>query len=420
MSPFWSFLLEASIGSALVWMVHCVFLRNLTFFGWNRVFLLAGVVLSLTFPLLDIDLSLQNTVPVQEFIISINPVESIEHVSNALPTTSLFELIGYLYLSVAVSKLLIFWVGTLLVFRKIKSATVQSFNGIKVYIRPDFKPSSIFNKILMPEFDYKSNAYLQILLHESEHVRQGHSWDLLFLHFVKSLLWINPFVYLIERALREVHEYQADNKVIQDIGVKAYCRLLVNNLATHQPNPLFHGFNQFQIKNRILMMNKCKSTNVEKWKYFIGLPLLIIMLGIISCNKAAPIEKVMAFSSDFEFKLSEGQNINDLIEGDTIRFMESKLIMNEDNTYHFIDPNGATKEEGKWNINGNKLTIISYDGNATEYDIWEGEKWSDGLPIDINDRDKKELDIKVAGKPKIDVIHRYLGVSRGKSKEGSC
>ena len=189
----------------------------------------------------------------------------------------------------------------------------------------------------------------------------------------------------------------------------------MNNLATHQPNPLFHGFNQFQIKNRILMMNKCKSTNVEKWKYFIGLPLLIIMLGIISCNKAAPIEKVMAFSSDFEFKLSEGQNINDLIEGDTIRFMESKLIMNEDNTYHFIDPNGATKEEGKWNINGNKLTIISYDGNTTEYDIWEGEKWSDGLPIHKND-----ADIKAAGKPKIDAIQRYLGVSWRKSKEGAC
>lgn len=415
MNSFWNFLLEASIGLALVWMVHWLFLRKLTFFAWSRFFLLAGVVLSLVFPILDFDLALQNTVPVREFIFSINPVESIVQVSNSLPSFSIFEVVAYLYIGVAVLKFLFFAFGIFLVFRKIKCASVQSYKDAKVYIHPDFKPATFFNKILMPEFEIGNSEDQHILLHESEHVRQGHCWDLLFLHIIKSLLWINPFVYLIEGALREVHEYQADNKVIQRLGVKAYCRLLVNNLTKYQPNPLFNGFNQFQIKNRILMMNKRKSTNVEKWKYFIGLPLLVIMLGIISCNKAAPIEKVMAIKSGFNFKSSEDQNINELIKGDTIRFLESKLIMKEDNTYHFIDPNGATKEEGKWNINGNKLTIISYDGNATEYDIWEGEKWSDGLPIHKND-----ADIKVAGKPKIDAIQRYLGVSWRKSKEGAC
>tara|TARA_R110000868_G_scaffold11200_8_gene54913 strand:- start:1810 stop:1995 length:186 start_codon:yes stop_codon:yes gene_type:complete len=61
------------------------------------------------------------------------------------------------------------------------------------------------------------------------------------------------------------------------------------------------------------------------------------------------------------------------------------------------------------------LTIISYDGNAAEYDIWEGEKWSNELPIDNND-----ADIKVAEKPKIDAIKRYLGISWRKSKEDAC
>ena len=56
MNSFWNFLLEASIGLALVWMVHWLFLRKLTFFAWSRFFLLAGVVLSLVFPILDFDL----------------------------------------------------------------------------------------------------------------------------------------------------------------------------------------------------------------------------------------------------------------------------------------------------------------------------------------------------------------------------
>ena len=108
MNSFWNFLLEASIGLALVWMVHWLFLRKLTFFAWSRFFLLAGVVLSLVFPILDFDLALQNTVPVREFIFSINPVESIVQVSNSLPSFSIFEVVAYLYIGVAVLKFLFF------------------------------------------------------------------------------------------------------------------------------------------------------------------------------------------------------------------------------------------------------------------------------------------------------------------------
>ncbi len=40
------------------------------------------------------------------------------------------------------------------------------------------------------------------------------------------------------------------------------------------------------------MMNKRKSTNVEKWRYLVGMPLLVLVLGLISWNEAVQSEKV--------------------------------------------------------------------------------------------------------------------------------
>tara|TARA_R110001592_G_scaffold363281_1_gene683092 strand:- start:12549 stop:13640 length:1092 start_codon:yes stop_codon:yes gene_type:complete len=331
------------------------------------------MVLSLLFPLLEIDLALYETVPIQAYILSNNPVENIVQGSSSLPITSISQAFGYLYVSVALAKLLIFGVGIYLVFRKIKRAKVQSFRGIKVYVFPYFNPSSIFNKILMPAFDLKSTGHQQILLHESEHVRQGHSWDLLFLHFVKSLLWINPFVYLVELSLREVHEYQADNKVIHTNSPKIYGKILVNNLIQNKHNLVINSFNQFQIKNRIIMMNKCKSTNLEKWRYFMSVPLLILMLGLFSMNTAEQSKNVIGtwVGSDFEFTLEEGPYLKALVEGGEKLHMDGKLILNENKTYRILDATQTMNGKGNWNYEGQNLVLNDQDGNKEEYLIEE-------------------------------------------------
>ena len=75
MIPFWNYLLESTIGLAVVWAVYYIFLRRLTFFGWNRVFLLAGMSFSLLFPFFDFELTWNITLPVQNLIISVKQYE---------------------------------------------------------------------------------------------------------------------------------------------------------------------------------------------------------------------------------------------------------------------------------------------------------------------------------------------------------
>ncbi|WP_373493580.1 M56 family metallopeptidase [Aquiflexum sp.] len=376
MNPFWIYILEASTGIALVWTLYYIFLRKLTFFGWNRFFLLAGMFFSLILPILNIPLNLNNGIPVQDFMLSLNTFQTLSDGTNVISSMSLFNIsqgILYLYFAVAGSKLIVFGIGTVSLFYKVKGSERLKFQNNDIYFHPDFKPSSFLNMILMPTTNKKIPGNLQILLHESEHVRLGHFWDLLFIYFTKSLLWINPFVYLLENALREVHEFQADRKVIQQTTFKDYCQILLDNINHGHDNHLINSFNQFQIKNRIVMMNKSRSTNVKKWRYLIGMPLLVLMIGLFSSKIAGQNEKVIGnwTGSDFEFTLNEGPDLKDVIEGGKNLHMNGKFILNKNKTYQIMDPNGTINGKGTWNINSRNLILTDQDGSTTEYLIEE-------------------------------------------------
>ena len=78
---------------------------------------------------------------------------------------------------------------------------------------------SIFHYIVMSIEDYEQNKQF-ILTHELEHIRLGHSYDLVLLEIVKLIQWFNPFVWLLARDLKNIHEYEADEAVIKQ-GIDA-------------------------------------------------------------------------------------------------------------------------------------------------------------------------------------------------------
>ncbi len=144
------------------------------------------------------------------------------------------------------------------------------------------------------------------------------------------------------------------------------------------------------------MMNKRKSTNVAKWRYLIGMPLLVLMLGILSWNMADPVEKVTGtwVGADFEFTLIEGTNLKEMVEGGKNLHLESKLTLNQSKTYQIIDPGGTLNGEGKWSLDGMMLIMNDQNGNATEYQI---EEVTDTKMITIHQVSTKTPMGKVSG-----------------------
>jgi TonB family protein len=210
--------------------------------------------------------------------------------SGSMVSTSNFswqEILFFAYLiGVVIASSKFIW-GTLKLWIQLKSASFQVYNGNKLVIHPRFEPASFFGYIMLPRFDPPDADHQLILLHESVHCSQKHTWDLVLVQLLKVFFWFNPFIFMYERLIREVHEFQADHFVTRFHSELAYSRLLLRLVTKTNTNQLVHSFNQFQTKKRIIMMTQTNTKPIQKARFILALPLLALFIAVFSCESSA-------------------------------------------------------------------------------------------------------------------------------------
>ena len=147
----------------------------------------------------------------------------------------------------------------------------------------DFVPYSFFHHIVISAKDYEQ-LRTPILVHEQAHAKLGHSWDIMLLEILCATQWFNPFCYMLARELRCVHEYEADNEVLNHgIDATQYQQLLVIKAVGKHLQSFANNFNRNSLKKRIIMMNKQKS---NKRLMYRGLFLpLVLVIAVIAYAK---------------------------------------------------------------------------------------------------------------------------------------
>jgi hypothetical protein len=187
---------------------------------------------------------------------------------------------------------------------------------------------------------------------------------------LKSVFWFSPFLYLLEKSLKEVHEYQADSEVVETCEAIAYSRLLVESICISRTD-FIPSFNQFQTKKRIVMMNKPKSNTGKKRRFLIALPLILTMLVLFSCQMGGGEKELVGTwtGSNFIVEVPDGSNLDGLIEGGRSLHIDGKLMLNDDNTYQIQDPSGAVNGKGVWERDDKVLRTTDEQANVVEYQV---------------------------------------------------
>ncbi len=307
------YLLEVSVCLGISLVIYRLLLSGLTFFSWNRSILLGLLILSGIIPLLRL-----------EFFGIGNEVSEM-----TLPVFQVGEQAkpsGQQWLSWSQIILWIYAIGALLTASRLilgfmasqkllGQARLARFGSYWVAVHPEFVPASFFEYILMPAFDPEDPRQKQILAHEAVHVRLRHSWDLLLVNIAKVLFWFNPLIYLFEKYLREVHEYQADQGVTRQVAPKEYATLLLQ-LVTAKPGWQFmNNFNQFQTKKRILMMGKSASGPFQRLRFLTVIPAVGLLLFVFSCERE-DMNPQLTLSEDFTqaLALASVDEVFDVVE----------------------------------------------------------------------------------------------------------
>jgi beta-lactamase regulating signal transducer with metallopeptidase domain len=281
------YLLEVSIGISLFYLSYILFLSRDTFYLRNRIFLIGALLLSILIPLMKV-FNIASFVSKSESSNVINGIISSgtvigANVSEKIISFDLNNLLFWIYFSISTLFLLRLLISVIRTLFIIQQGALIDPRFPKVIISDsDHPPFSFFPYIVIPEKTYESADYSQILKHENAHITQGHTFDLMLTELIISLLWFNPFIWLIKRSMVLNHEYLADNISIKgSCTVKEYQYKLLNIQAGLMSVPLAHNYYSL-IKNRIIMINKRPTRNFAALKSIIILPVVVILFVMFS------------------------------------------------------------------------------------------------------------------------------------------
>lgn len=168
-------------------------------------------------------------------------------------------------------------------------------------------PFSWMRYVVMSEEDYACGGGT-ILVHEQAHQRLGHSWDLLLVDLLGCLQWFNPAMWLLRVELRAVHEYEADEQVLRcGVDAKDYQMLLIKKAVGGRWYSIANSLNHSNLKNRITMMLRKRSSRWARAKALYVLPLACLALGTFAqTSYVLPEDKTTKNSGNGEMPLPAG------------------------------------------------------------------------------------------------------------------
>jgi TonB family protein len=131
----------------------------------------------------------------------------------------------------------------------------------------------------------------EIIRHEQNHLERNHFIDVIFIEIIKAFQWFNPVVYLFDRSLRAVHEYQADQGCLKSgVPVASYQCLLLNQVFKSKAFNLTNSFsNPSLIKKRMIMMTKKPTSSLAGIKLLLVVPVTAVVFLAISAYKEIPV-----------------------------------------------------------------------------------------------------------------------------------
>ena len=298
------YIFEATLCLTILYFLFRLFFRKDTLFRTNRFLLLMGTVVCTSLPLLQIDVpqytTLQLPITAVRHLLTEKDVnierkgsvdekhlfgetnlfvagkgdDTEENHANVIHTIPVTLLLGGCYFIGALVVFTFLLFSTIRMRRLIHSYSACNYGKYKLIICPEKIVSfSWGNTIVLSQEDYERNPG-EILLHEQMHLQHRHTLDLLWMECILIFHWFNPAAWLLMRELREVHEYEADNGVINNgIDATEYQLLLVKKSVGTRLYSMACGFNHSKLKNRITMMLKRRTNNWARLKLLLFVPV---------------------------------------------------------------------------------------------------------------------------------------------------
>lgn len=389
------YLLLATIGTVLFFGSYWLLMRRETRFTMVRCYLLGTLLLSLLLPLIHLPLIRQanydgndaaetaqlaySTTPDGMAMTYSNTKGGVSEIkltqdNNGIRRISLSEgATTPTILDKAVAMLpFIYWIGLavsviLLTVRltrlqhRLGRLPYKMMEGVKVSVLNDNTPAYSFGKhIVLGRNGFNPTEMQQLIGHEMVHVRQRHTLDLLLCEIVKVILWFNPFVWLYQRELKRVHEYQADSAMLETDSGAAYAELFYHQVSGKPYSAIGNTFDYSLVKKRIAMMARRRSRHGGLLPLVV-LPIAFVVL-LAGCVSRQTMEGFYEVSS---IELKSDNPAEPTLQCNKFMGLENRLFcFHRDGRLHMLSRDTAGSAQlFSYTIDDNGLHLFDSTGN---------------------------------------------------------
>ncbi|HEY8898737.1 MAG TPA: M56 family metallopeptidase, partial [Niastella sp.] len=283
--PILLYVLKSTFISGILLTYYWIALRNKSFHSYNRFYLLLSMVCSLVIPFFNFNwFSIeQQDLPV--------PNETLQFISTRITAahSTAFtwqDIVFPATIGISLFLLIVLTYNIIKVYQLKRRSAIVKMEGVDfIYTDLDQAPFSFLNNLFWKESISLDSTYgKKIFKHEITHIRQKHTIDNVFCQLVNAIFWMNPFNWLIQKELRAIHEFIADQEAVGNNNVEDFVRLL---LQAHYGNHFFDPTQPFyysSIKRRLSMLTTTGKTTFSTLRKFLVLPVTLLVVGMLSVS----------------------------------------------------------------------------------------------------------------------------------------
>ena len=277
------YIIKSALTLALLYTCIMPLLEKETFHRLNRIIVLGCLLLSFIIPLIHFTGGTNQTIDMVRQAVQL-PEILIDGNANKQSVWSLTDILICIYTLGGVAMLSLTAIQTMSLMLRLRRCEHITDNKGNVIVLTDYatSPFCLFHYIVMSHDDYANNRCF-VLTHEQEHIRLRHYIDLIILQFATIIQWFNPFVWLIGKNLKAIHEFEVDEAVLnKGIDATQYQKFLVVKAVGNRLQPFANNLNKESLKRRIIMMNQKKSNRWMMLKALFVIPVATLAVSVFA------------------------------------------------------------------------------------------------------------------------------------------
>ncbi len=345
--PFGKFLLAA----ALILVFYILVFKDKSSFNESRIYLTSLVLVSIlvsqfkvvvfTPPTRIVELETMNTA-VASIPASLSQTPAL-HVMDVWtlpnPLMALYVLVTFiLFVSLLVQYNTI--------YKLKKNGTVEIKEGYSIVVHPAVPTPFSFGRNIFISPDLIGAKREMIVNHEGWHIKHRHFVDVWLMEILVRLFWFNPFIWMVRKELRSIHEFQTDRSVLHEgYDIFHYQTIILEEVMGNHSS-LANGFNQSFTKKRFIMMKNTNSSRFSTLRQVALIPFLVAVFCLLSLTKGQGqvtyVQKQSTVSQPDSLmvsKLAATKTKTEVTKADSVKFTING------NTYDLTTPEGVSAEK---------------------------------------------------------------------------